>query len=137
MKAPSKKSGLISALIWIISFGLAFLIPPPSILICLPDALLLIGFFPLLLSVRSPWLWFIFGVIDAFIGIILLIFLSSPQEELIRLHIFEANRHMQSYHPYYVWVIIGMLSATIGIWQLLYKLSKWLLFRFKRNNQSN
>ncbi len=136
MRKPSKRSTILAAVIWIISLILAFRIPPSSSFIWLPDALLLLGFYPLFISTKSPWLWFIFGLIDTFVGFMLLIVRSAPKEELVRLHVLEINAHMQSYHPYYVWTIIGILSTIIGLAQLQFRLFVWLygcLMRRKQN----
>jgi hypothetical protein len=126
MKAPSKKSSIIAAIIWVISIVLAFKIPAGNSLIWLPDTLLLVGFFPLFISVRSPWLWLSFGLLDVFIGVILLIALSAPQEELARRNLVEMNAQMQSYHPYYVWALVGVVSIIIAFIQLIWRIVLWL-----------
>jgi hypothetical protein len=138
MRAPSKKSSIIAAVIWIVSVIFAFTIPPPSKFIWLPDALLLFGFYPLFISMRSAWLMLAFGVINFFVGFGLLIMQCAPKEELIRLehiarfNLIETSSHVIAYHPYYVWGLIGILSAIIGLGQLLFRLFIWLYSLFVR-----
>jgi len=133
MKAPSKKSSIVAAIMWVIGIILAFKIPPSSNFIWLPDALLLFGFYPLFISSKSPWLWLIFGFIDIFISGILLIAASAPPEELTRLHVLEMNNHMQSYHPYYTWAIIGFISTFIALIQLALQIIKWFANKLLKN----
>lgn len=148
MRAPSKKSSIIAAVIWIAAFIFAFTIPSASHFIWVPDTLLLFGFYPLLISIKSPWLWLGFGILDFISGVLLLIAKYVPEEEFGRIerlahlyslyhgHLSEINVQMQSYHPYYVWAIIGLLSIIIGLAQLLFRLSAWLYTCFTKSKQN-
>ncbi len=132
MRKPSKKSNILAALVWILSLGLAFRISPSSGFIWVPDALLLFGFYPLLISIKSPWLWLGFGLLDFFAGCMLLIVSYFPKaefvqyEQLFHVNLVEFNAHLQSYHPYYTWALIGILSALIGLVLLIIRLCVWL-----------
>ncbi len=51
--SASKIAGIVSAVLWIVGFALAFVVPSTSPFMWVPDALLLIGFFPLLIFLEA------------------------------------------------------------------------------------
>lgn len=134
MKTPSKKSSILSATIWALGFVMAFKIPPGNKCIWLPDSLLLTGFFPILISADSAWLWLIFGILNIVIAGAMLLIISAPADELARLQATEMIAHIKDYHPCYVWAIVGIFSTIIGAGRLTVR---FCLFLYKRATKSN
>ena len=110
----AKRAGLASTVIWVIAFALIFIVPKTSPYIWVSDALLLIGFWPLLLIWRPGWPWLIFGICNIAIGFLLLISIYlddsnfTPQMVAVKKHIADA-------HSPFTWMTIGCLSSFYGI----------------------
>lgn len=56
---------VLSTVLWAVSIVLSFVIKPGDSRIFMPDALLLLGFFPLLWLWRRGWITFLFGLLTA------------------------------------------------------------------------
>jgi hypothetical protein len=132
MKFKPSKSGLLAIFLWVLSFILACKIQPGTRFIWVPDALLLFGFFPLLISCRARWLWLGFGLGNLFAGFTLVLANVIPDEKFVPYHVLDIKRHLDQYHPFMIWLFIGGLSAAIGIVLLSIKLILWLSKRFKQ-----
>ncbi len=127
MKLFKKKSSLLAVLLWTMSFILAFRIPPHSQYIWIPDALLLLGFFPLLIAGRARWLWLAFGLGNLVVGATLALAICIPDRLFEPYHMAQMNAHLRLYHPYLVWLLISLLSAVIGVILLIISLASWLI----------
>jgi len=114
----AKRAGLAATVIWVIAFILIFVVPKNSPYIWVSDALLLIGFWPLLLIWRPGWPWLIFGICNIVIGFLLLISIYlddsnfTPQMVAVKKHIADA-------HSPFTWITIGCLSSMYGIARML------------------
>jgi len=126
MKAPSKQSTILAIILWMLSLMLAFKIPPTSKYIWVPDSLLLLGFWPLLISSRARWLWLVFGICNIFIGFVLLVAIYLPEKALVAYNIVPINNHMKLYHPYLSWLLMGVVSTIIGAVRLLIHCAIWV-----------
>jgi hypothetical protein len=108
---------LVSTLMWVASLVFSFVIKPADKLVFIPDALLLLGFFPLLWLWRRDWLTFLFGLFNGLIGFFLVILQFLPDEkftgamQLMRTHLLQM-------HSSWTWLILGvvaMLWAAVGM----------------------
>lgn len=113
-----KTAGIISCVIWIVGIGLAFLIPPTSAYINVPDAMLMIGFFPLLFVWKYSWPWIVFGILNFGIGILLMVIQYSP-DNLFPADLLKPKHHLADYHPATVWYVTGFLATAFGIGRLV------------------
>ncbi len=123
-------ASVIATLFWICGFALAFLLPKGTFAMSSADALLLLGFFPLLWKVRARWLWLVFGILNIGIGCVLLIAQFLP-EEVLTAHIDLAKLqvHLSEYHFPYVWLIVGAVAVMIGIGRLTVGGLAWIKAR--------
>lgn len=113
-KSRSHKMATISsAVLWILGFGLAFVIPPGSPLIWLPDFLLLTGFIPVLLIWRPGWPWLVFGGLNFFIGFVLEAARWLPDNQLPA-EMVRVRMHLAEYHAPLVWMFVGAVSSIFG-----------------------
>jgi hypothetical protein len=130
-KKSHRKATITATVLWIVGFALAFVIPKASPYLWLSDALLLLGFWPLLWSYRSRWLWLLFGISNAGIGSILLVAKYLPASSISdRPDIIKIQAHLSDYHFPYVWVLIGLISTLVGIIQLIRALIAWIKTTF-------
>lgn len=120
-----------SAIIWIIGLVLAFLIPPTSQFIWLPDALLLLGFFPLLIGWRPSWPWIVFGVLNICIGFVLLVSQYLPDTSLPK-EMMIVRRHLLNYHVPMVWMLIGAIATVYGTIRMFVNMLIWGFKRLKK-----
>ena len=119
-KKTNKFLSFLTVFIWLASFALAFVIPPTNRLIWVPDALLLIGFWPLLVTHRCRWLWIVFGVLNLFIGYVLLVTRSIPDDSFrFDAKVLATKQHLTLYHESFVWMEIGLISALLGVVMLI------------------
>lgn len=148
--SASKIAGIVSAVLWILGFALAFVIPADNPLMWVPDALLLIGFFPLLFFWKPSWPWFVFGVLNVVIGFVLLVgtfipvdtltsemnkareqltaqkspyasvFSESSTQQMAHVH-----THLVKQHSPWTWMIIGIVSTIYGIVRMIKNMIKW------------
>jgi phosphoglycerol transferase MdoB-like AlkP superfamily enzyme len=130
LKSPINSAKYLSALaviVWLVGFALAFVIPPGSRLLWLPDALLLLGFAPLLISCRARWLWILFGVLNFFIGFVLLVVKYMRNDEFcFDPKILATKVHLAQYHEPFAWIIIGFFSFLTGLILVAISLAGWL-----------
>lgn len=148
--SASKIAGIVSAALWILGFALAFLIPADNPLMWVPDALLLIGFFPLLFFWKPSWPWLVFGVLNVIIGFVLLVgtfipvgtltsemnkareqltaqkspyasvFSESSTQQMAHVH-----THLVKQHSPWTWMIIGIVSTIYGIVRMIKNMIRW------------
>jgi hypothetical protein len=109
--------------IWVAGIALSFQIPTSSNLIYVPDALLLIGFVPLLFQWRFSWPWLVFGVFNFGIGIFLGAIEFMP-DNLFPNDVLFAKHHLAAYHPAITWWIFGGLAFAFGLARLTKNLIK-------------
>lgn len=119
-------SSILAIVLWVASIVLAFIIKPNTALIWLPDALLLMGFLPLLLLWNRSWVWILFGIINGAIGffVLLLRYIPDsvfPPESVI------VKQHLTEYHPYEPWVVLGILCLVYGLVLLVLRIARGLL----------
>jgi hypothetical protein len=134
---PKKKVGKyliwLAVALWLLGFALAFVIAPSDRYIWIPDALLLIGFWPLLIAHRCRWLWLLFGVLNFAIGWVLLVIKCMPDSEFsFDAKVLATKTHLAQYHEPFVWMIIGFASAVVGALLLLVGLIVWLVEKFRK-----
>ncbi len=119
MKLKASKPGILAIFFWVLSFILSFKIPPSSHYIWVPDTLLLLGFVPLLIDSRARWLWLVFGVCNMVAGFTLTLSTCMPDAAFAAGHMVAIKKHLQLYHPFMVWLLIGFISIVIGVVLLL------------------
>ncbi len=112
------KVSICACVIWVIGFALSFVMKPGSPLIWLPDFLLLAGFLPLLFSYKPAWPWFVFGVGNVLIGVVLEITRFVP-EGTFSPAVLPVQEHLNQMHDPLVWVLFGFFSAVCGLIRLL------------------
>jgi hypothetical protein len=132
MKLKLTKSGTLAISLWALSFILACRIHPGSHFIWVPDTLLLFGFLPLLISSRACWLWLVFGLGNLFAGCVLDIASVIPAEKFVPYHVVEIKHHLDQYHPFIIWMLIGAVSTVIAIILLTIKFIFWLRKKIKK-----
>lgn len=148
--SASKIAGIVSAILWILGFALAFVIPAESPLMWVPDALLLIGFLPLLFFWKPSWPWLVFGILNVVIGFVLLVgtfipvntlttemkkaeaqltaqkspyasvFSETSAEQMAHVH-----THLVKQHSPWTWMLVGVFSTIYGIVRMIKNLIKW------------
>lgn len=128
--SPGLLATLSSTALWVLSLILAFTIHPGEPLIWLPDALLLLGFVPLLLLWHRWWLTLLFGLFNGGIGFFLLLlacFKLSDFPAETRSVIGPGIEHLVGYHSCWTWMVLGVLSTAVGLVHLLVKICRFLL----------
>lgn len=148
--SASKIAGIVSAVLWILGFALAFVVPASSPYMWVPDALLLIGFFPLLIFWKPSWPWLVFGVLNVVIGFILLVATFIPvdtlttemakaREQLTQAKspyasVFSAtateqmahvHTHLAKQHSPWTWMVVGIISIAYGVVRMIKNMIKW------------
>jgi hypothetical protein len=140
---PKKKGSksvytLLAIGMWVIGIGLGFVIPVNSPQIWLPDALLLLGFWPFLCQLKARWLWIVFGLFNLFIGLTLetvkflpdTCFSFDPKVLAVKIH-------LAQYHEPFAWMWIGFISALIGFVRVAIASIAWILRRLKKSKQDD
>jgi hypothetical protein len=123
---------VISTVLWVLSIILAFVIKPGQALAFVPDALLLLGFFPLLILWRRGWVILLFGFFNAFIGFFLLLLEFLPDEKFTGA--MQAMRqHLLSMHSCWTWMIVGVVALVWGALSIVVRVTKWFLKKRKTN----
>lgn len=129
-------ASILSCVLWCLGFFLAFVFPPDSPLIWLPDTLLLAGFLPLLFIWKPGWPWILFGILNIFIGFVLEVAKYLPDDELPG-EMPLVRAHLAEYHVPWVWFIIGFVSVVYGIFRIIKGLIIWIASRRKRKGSDN
>jgi hypothetical protein len=111
-------SAIISGVIWTIGFFLSFVIPVDSPYIWTPDFLLLTGFFPLMLMWRPIWPWFLFGLLNGFIGMVLETTRWIP-DQYFPSDVVTLKHHLSAYHVGLVWILVGAGALFFGALRLI------------------
>lgn len=120
--------GMTSCVIWILGIGLAFVIPPESNFIYVPDALLMLGFFPLLYLWKYSWPWLVFGLLNLGIGILLMVIEYSP-DNLFPADLLKPKHHLADYHPAVVWYTTGVFATMFGVGRMIKNIYKMIARR--------
>jgi hypothetical protein len=115
-KPRKKKSAatIASAILWILGFGLAFVIPGNSNYMWVPDTFLLLGFFPVMYVYPAGWTWVVFGILNTAIGFILEIGYHLPDDQ-ISPEVNTLRKGLQATHPTLVWILLGVACTIFGI----------------------
>jgi hypothetical protein len=129
-KKSHRMASILATVLWVVGFALAFVIPKTSPWLWLSDGLLLLGFWPLLWTYRTRWLWLIFGALNAGIGFILLVAQYIP-DEYFSGHgdVLKVKAHLAEYHFPWAWILIGLVSFLIGFVRVLIALVAWIRMR--------
>lgn len=150
-QSGSKWATISSAVLWILGFALAFVIPAQSPFMWVPDALLLVGFLPLLYLWKPSWPWIVFGVLNIVIGFVLLVATFLPVESLTSEmgkarqqleaakspyaavfsttsaeQMANVHRHLAKQHSPWTWMLVGVFSTAYGFIRMLKNSIKWL-----------
>jgi hypothetical protein len=136
-KAPGKADKkvlivtVLSTVLWVASIILSFLIKPGDVRIFIPDALLLLGFFPLLWLWRRGWVTFLFGLFNGLIGFFLLILQYLPDEKFTGAMQTMRN-HLLQMHSSWTWLLLGMVALIWGGVSMAVGLALWIARRSKK-----
>jgi len=123
-------ASILATILWVVGFGLAFIIPKTSPWLWLSDGLLLLGFWPLLWTYSARWLWLIFGALNAGIGFILLVSQYIPDQYFSgHADMLKVKAHLAEYHFPWAWILIGVISCLIGLVRILIALVGWIRTR--------
>ena len=106
-------AAVLSAIIWATSFFLSFVLTGKSPYLWVPDALLLLGFAPLLFAWRPAWPFFVFGILNVLIGFVLELVKVMPDSDL-PLEIQPVKHHLATMHVGIVWILSGAISIIYG-----------------------
>lgn len=132
--APLRKvAAVLSAVLWTVGLFLAFIISPRSPYIWVPDFLLLVGFFPLLLIWNPAWPWLVYGFVNLFVGFMLEVARFVPAESLpadMRL----MRAHLADYHHPLTWILVGAASFVYGVTRILKGWLRWLKEKMSRSD---
>lgn len=146
-----KWATISSAVLWIVGFLLLIVVPADSPFVWVSDALLLLGFFPLLILWKPSWPWLVFGVLNVVIGFALLVATYLPVEaltsEMAKAHqqLVEAkspyaaafsetssaqmahiHTHVVKQHSPWTWMILGVISTIYGVIRMIKNTIKWV-----------
>jgi hypothetical protein len=123
----------LAVALWVLGIALGFVIPPQSKFLCVPDALLLIGFWPFLVQLRARLLWLFFGIFNTFIGFTLLVVKYLPDDNFkVDPKVLAVKVHLAQYHEPFAWISVGIISAVIGVIRVLLSVFIWLSKRGKQ-----
>ncbi|HEY9788376.1 MAG TPA: hypothetical protein V6D17_23505 [Candidatus Obscuribacterales bacterium] len=131
-----KTAAISSAVLWVAGFALAFVIPPRTPFIWVPDFLLLIGFIPLLWVWRPSWPWIVFGVLNVIIGFVLLVAFYLPDGDLPRQEMVTLRRHLAEYHSPYTWMLTGIGATVYGFIRMIKNIVLWVKARKAKNKNA-
>lgn len=106
-----------ATIIWIWGFALAFIIPPKTKYIWVPDTMLLLGFWPILWQWKLSLAWIIFGILNVFIGYILQFSNYVPTEKMTQAMLL-AREHIINQHSPLAWILVGAVSVVFGVLNL-------------------
>jgi hypothetical protein len=131
--SKGKISAVVSSVLWILGFGLCFVIPARSAFSWVADFLLLLGFFPLLYLYPAGWPWLIFGVSNFAIGAMLEIGYQLPAS-VFPPEVNQMRVMLQGTHPTLVWLLVGVVCAIFGIFRMV---KNTIIFFRKRRKPGN
>jgi len=117
---------IISTVLWVLSIVLAFVIKAENPWAWVPDALLLLGFFPLLILWRQGWLTFLFGLFNTLIGFFLLILKYLPDDKFVG-SMQMMRVHLLTMHSCWTWIIFGLIALIWGTASLIISLTRLLV----------
>lgn len=133
-KTLAKKiAALVATVLWVVGFGLNFVIKPGERLIWMPDSFLLIGFWPLLFVYKAGWTWFGFGACNMVIGFFLELMRHLPQDVFKSQDQIIVRDHLIQMHVPIIWILIGAASAAYGVFRMVKTVAKWILKRSKKS----
>jgi hypothetical protein len=118
-----KICAIASCVIWMAGIGVAFIFKPDSNMIYVPDALMLLGFVPLLYAWRFSWPWLVFGAINFGIGVFLEAIKYIPDSYFPK-DLWPPKHHLAEYHPSITWWVFGGLALLFGTVRLVKNLIK-------------
>src|SRR5262249_35008225 len=130
MKIKISKPAIIAMIMWVMAIVLPGIVPAKPQFLWTSDALLLFGFFPLLIACRANWLWLVFGLLNMTVGWFLAMAYMIPEERFAVYHLAEIKKHVDLYHPLLVWLLIGFLATIIGVVRLLIIAIRWFTKKF-------
>jgi len=150
-KSGTKWATISSAALWVVGFLLLLVVPAGSPFVWVSDALLLLGFFPLLILWKPSWPWLVFGVLNIVIGFVLLVATYLPVESLTsemakaRQQLVEqkspyaavfsetsaqqmahVHTHVIKQHSSWTWMIFGVISVIYGLIRAVKNAVKWV-----------
>lgn len=132
----AKIAGIVSCVLWVAGFGLAFVIPPGSPFIWVPDTLLLLGFVPLLLLWRFSWPWIVFGLFNFGIGFVLLLLDCLP-DSVFPAELHAGKHHLSQYHDWRTWQLCGLLSFVYGTGRMTKNIVLWSIAKSKQKSSGS
>ena len=148
--APKKRSGriagIIATVLWIVGFILTVAVPAGNPFVFLGDALLLIGFWPLLWLWSPGWPWIVFGLLNMAIGFLLEIayvlpdalFLQNPVPGADVHAVLAVRNHLRDQHSAITWIIIGFISTAFGLVRTGRQVFAWIASKkVKASSTSN
>jgi hypothetical protein len=128
-KSPKGKiAGAVSTIAWVVGFVLTFAIPAGNRFVWLGDALLLIGFWPLLWLWRPSWPWMIFGVLNMAIGFLLEVAYFLP-DTTFTYEMKVVRNHLKEQHSAITWILIGFVSTVFGLIRAVRQIWSWFAAR--------
>jgi hypothetical protein len=128
----AKAAGVISCVLWILGFALSFVIPGKSTFTWVPDTLLLVGFFPVLLVHPAGWTWLIFGILNVAIGFILEIGYQLP-DDVFPVEVNTLRKGLQATHPTLVWILLGAVCTVYGVFRIIKTIIRFIAKRASKS----
>ncbi len=125
-------AGVLSTVFWVLGIVLTISVPAWSRFVFLGDALLLIGFCPLLWLWKPGWPWIIFGLLNTFIGFVLEIAYYLP-DTTFTYEMKVVRNHLRDQHSAITWILIGVVSAIYGIGLTAFQIYQWCVRRAAKN----
>jgi hypothetical protein len=114
---------ILACVIWIIGFFVSFACKPGTPWVALPDTLLLLGFIPILFVFHRWWWWTSFGVLTAFMGMVLEVTKHLPDNSLPQV-VWPVKHHLSEMHISIIWILFGMLTFAYGLVFLMVSMIK-------------
>lgn len=135
----AKIAGALSMFLWVVGFILLFALKG-SPMIWLSDALLLLGFWPLLFVYRAGWTWLVFGLLNIVISFVLeLTKFITPDMMEKRLSpdtmaaFLAGQKHLGESHPFMPWFFIGIFSVLFGTFRVVRTIYRFIVKQRSKN----
>jgi hypothetical protein len=133
-KRSGRTAGIIATALWMIGFILTVAVPAGSPFVFLGDALLLIGFWPLLWLWSPGWPWIVFGLLNIGIGFFLEIayvlpdalFWQNPVPGADVHAVLAVRNHLRDQHSAITWIIVGFISTVYGLIRTGRQIFAWI-----------